>query len=420
MRILACSIDFRPQEGGISTFASEVVQALEKQDDEVIVVAPKTEGQEEFDRNCSTEIIRTDFAFGRMEKGLRDLFQELRNLYVSFRLFRRVIRERKIDCILCFHWRIFGPVSLVLSRLTGVKFFLVGHGMELAPYRHRAVRRRPRSRALKNLLANVIMELEAAVRRVTFRGADKVFSVSNFTTEMLENLGVNRGGITVTNCGVRTEEFNPYRGHNGILAKHGIEGKRVVLSLTRLIPRKGLDYSIRAFPEVLKSVEDAVYLIAGQGTYENELRQIADEENLNGNVIFAGYVPDSELPDYYNACDVFLLPCRERPGGDVEGFGIVFLEANACQKPVIGGRSGGAAEAVDDQYSGILVNPKSEMEISRAVVRLLTDSKLSHELGFQGRARVLERFTWDSVAARFHEGMNDAVRANGNGRTLHF
>jgi phosphatidylinositol alpha-1,6-mannosyltransferase len=126
-------------------------------------------------------------------------------------------------------------------------------------------------------------------------------------------------------------------------------------------------------------------------------------------VIFAGYVSDEELVDYYNACDVFLLPCREIPGGDVEGFGIVFLEANACVKPVVAGRSGGVVEAVDDQCTGILVDPKSEEEISQAVIRLLTDPDLCQNLGQQGRARVLERFTWDAVGMRFHCCMSEAM-----------
>ena len=406
MRVLVCSIDFQPREGGISTFAYEVSQSLKKQGNEVVVLAPQTEGQEAFDKTCPLEIVRTDFQVIALKKDISGLRHEAHCLRSSLRLMRRIIKERKIDSILCFHWRIFGPIGLLISKFSRVKFFLVGHGLELAPYRDRPVKGQPWNIALSNLLHNAVLKAEFFVRGANFRGAKAVFVPSEFTKKMILDLGVKDERIFVTNCGVDIQKFNPDRGCNGVRSGYGIEGKKVILSLGRLIRRKGVDMALQAMPRVLESVEDAVYLIVGQGEYERQLRRIAAKQKLNGQVIFAGYVPDYRIPDFYNACDLFLMPARECPGGDVEGFGIVFLEANACGKPVIGGRSGGVTEAVVDETSGLLVDPRSKDELSGAIIRLLTDKNLSKELGSRGRQRVVDNFTWDAVARRFHENMS--------------
>ena len=153
--------------------------------------------------------------------------------------------------------------------------------------------------------------------------------------------------------------------------------------------------------------EDVIYLIVGRGREEARLRELASELGLEDRVAFAGYVPDGDLPRYYRVCDLFVMPNRVTQGtaleGDIEGFGISFLEANACGKPVIGGRSGGAIEAVEEGVVGVLVDPESEEEIAAAIGTLLEDRSLARRLGENGRRRVEDAFDWRYLARQVEE-----------------
>ncbi len=162
--------------------------------------------------------------------------------------------------------------------------------------------------------------------------------------------------------------------------------RAVVLSVARLVPRKGIDVAIRAMKGV-----DAEYVVLGDGEDRGRLERIAREEDVN--VRFLGAVSDEEKEEWLRRADLFLLPVRDE-GDDVEGFGIVFLEAAAHSVPVIAGRSGGAVEAVDDKKTGILVDPKSVEEVRSAIVGLLNDAKRRKEMGEAGREWV-KRFSWE-------------------------
>jgi phosphatidylinositol alpha-1,6-mannosyltransferase len=124
-------------------------------------------------------------------------------------------------------------------------------------------------------------------------------------------------------------------------------------------------------------------------------------------VIFVGYVHDDQLPKYYNLCDIFVLPNRvtvkSALKGDYEGFGIVFLEASACGKPVIGGRSGGVTDAILDGLTGYLVDPLSSEDIASVIKRLIDDHALREKMGDAGRDWVVKNFDWKVLMKRFEE-----------------
>jgi phosphatidylinositol alpha-1,6-mannosyltransferase len=146
------------------------------------------------------------------------------------------------------------------------------------------------------------------------------------------------------------------------------------------------------------------YLIVGAGPYRNELESLAAATGVRDNVVFAGMIPHKELPDVYALSDVFVMPSREQLDDcDVEGFGLVFLEASSCGKPVVGGRSGGVPEAVEDGVTGLLVNPHEPEEIAGTLARLLTDSELAKRLGQEGRGRVVRDFDSARVGDRVHQ-----------------
>ena len=188
-----------------------------------------------------------------------------------------------------------------------------------------------------------------------------------------------------------------------------------MLTVGRLVGRKNIEGVLRALPRVTEMVPNLLYLIAGDGKDRERLEVASAQMGLSPFVRFLGYVPDGLLPALYCASDVFLMPSLERKNSqDYEGFGIVFSEANACGKPVIGGRSGGMADAVIDGETGLLVDPHSVDEIAAAIIRLLTDQELAHRLGENGRRRVERELSWERVAERLagflHGVMQDTAR----------
>jgi phosphatidylinositol alpha-1,6-mannosyltransferase len=167
-------------------------------------------------------------------------------------------------------------------------------------------------------------------------------------------------------------------------------------------------------PRILEDVPEAALLIVGDGPESTRLRELAASLGLDAEVHWAGSIAHREMPGYLHAGDVFAMPNRRMPDGDIEGFGLVFLEANACGKPVIGGRSGGAVDAIADGESGYLVDPESPDEVADRAIGLLRQPDLARRMGETGRRRVLDRFTWPHTGralARAIEMAGGAVAA---------
>ncbi|KAB1987991.1 glycosyltransferase family 4 protein [Streptomyces triticiradicis] len=204
--------------------------------------------------------------------------------------------------------------------------------------------------------------------------------------------------------GVDERTFRPGSGGDEVRARLGLTDRPVVVCVSRLVPRKGQDTLVLAMPRILAKEPDAVLLIVGGGPYEKDLRTLAAETGVAGSVRFTGAVPWSELPAHYGAGDVFAMPCRTRRGGlDVEGLGIVYLEASATGLPVVAGDSGGAPDAVLDGETGWVVRGGSPEEAADRIVTLLGDPELRRRMGERGRAWVEEKWRWDLLAERLRE-----------------
>ncbi|MFH9659916.1 glycosyltransferase family 4 protein [Streptomyces sp. NPDC017248] len=199
--------------------------------------------------------------------------------------------------------------------------------------------------------------------------------------------------------GVDEKTFHPASGGAEVRARLGLTQRPVVVCVSRLVPRKGQDTLIRALPRILAAEPDTVLLIVGGGPYERDLRRLARETGVAGSVRFTGAVPWSELPAHYGAGDVFAMPCRTRRGGlDVEGLGIVYLEASATGLPVVAGDSGGAPDAVLDGETGWVVRGGEPAEAADRIVALLADADLRRRMGERGRRWVEEKWRWDLLA----------------------
>ncbi|MFE9447774.1 glycosyltransferase family 4 protein [Streptomyces sp. NPDC006739] len=201
--------------------------------------------------------------------------------------------------------------------------------------------------------------------------------------------------------GVDEKVFHPGSGGEEVRARLGLSERPVVVCVSRLVPRKGQDTLIRAMPRILAAEPDAVLLIVGGGPYERGLRRLARETGVAASVRFTGSVPWSELPAHYGAGDVFAMPCRTRRGGlDVEGLGIVYLEASATGLPVVAGDSGGAPDAVLDGETGWVVRGGSPDEAADRIVVLLGDAELRRRMGERGREWVERKWRWDLLAEK--------------------
>jgi phosphatidylinositol alpha-1,6-mannosyltransferase len=201
--------------------------------------------------------------------------------------------------------------------------------------------------------------------------------------------------------------FRPDVDGAAVRTRHGLAGRPVIVCVSRLVPRKGQDTLIHALPAVQRQIQDVALLLVGHGSYREELETLASSLGVADAVVFAGGVPHAELPAHFAAGDVFAMPCRTRRGGmDVEGLGIVYLEASASGLPVIVGDSGGAPDAVRDGRTGYVVPGRDVSAVADRLVTVLRDHDLRARMGAAGRDWVERDWRWDTLADRLHGLLN--------------
>jgi phosphatidylinositol alpha-1,6-mannosyltransferase len=184
----------------------------------------------------------------------------------------------------------------------------------------------------------------------------------------------------------------------------GLSEKKVIVSVGRLVHRKGQDFLIESMPQILTQVPDAHLLLVGQGPYRAHLEKLVTKHSLQENVTFIGRIQYNDLPGYLCVGDIFAMPSRSRFGGlEVEGLGIVYLEASACGLPVIAGESGGAPDAVIEGVTGFVVDGTSTEQIANRAIQLLRDEKLRRGMGSAGRAWIEKEWRWQIWASKFSE-----------------
>jgi phosphatidylinositol alpha-1,6-mannosyltransferase len=209
--------------------------------------------------------------------------------------------------------------------------------------------------------------------------------------------------------GVDVKVFCEGSGGAEVRARHGLSGRPVAVCVSRLVPRKGQDMLIRVWPAVCRAVPEAALLLVGGGSYRAELERLATSCEVGDSVVFTGNVPWSELPAHYDAGDVFAMPCRTRRHGlDVEGLGIVYLEASATGLPVVAGDSGGAPDAVLDGETGLVVDGRSAPQLAEALIGLLADPERARAMGEKGRSWIEREWTWERQAARLDRLLSPA------------
>jgi phosphatidylinositol alpha-1,6-mannosyltransferase len=240
------------------------------------------------------------------------------------------------------------------------------------------------------------------LRRIA-RAADVVTYLGEYTRSRLARVVDGLTTLEQLAPGVDTDAFSTTVDGAPVRTRHGLTERPVIVCVSRLVPRKGQDTLIRALPLVRRRVPDATLLLVGGGPYRSTLEVLARSLGVADHVVFTGSVPWAQLPAHYAAGDVFAMPCRTRRGGlDVEGLGIVYLEASATGLPVVGGDSGGAPDAVREGETGFVVPGRDLPALVDRLVTVLTDASLARRFGGSGRAWVEEQWGWSSQAQRLH------------------
>ena len=247
-----------------------------------------------------------------------------------------------------------------------------------------------------------MLPVARSVLRRIGESTDVVTFVSRYTRSRFAPAFGPAASLEYLPPGVDTDRFRPDpAGRAELRDRYRLGERPTVVCLSRLVPRKGQDALIKALPSIRRRVDGAALVIVGGGPYLETLRGLAHDCGVADDVTFTGAVPGDELPVHHALADVFAMPCRTRGGGmDVEGLGIVFLEASATGVPVVAGDSGGAPEAVQHNKTGLVINGGSVDEVAESVTELLIDRDRAAEMGAAGRQWVTSQWRWDTLAAR--------------------
>jgi len=364
-RTLIVTNDFPPRQGGIQSFVHAVATRLPA--GTVTVYAPAWEGAAQFDAEQPFPVVRHPTSL-------------MLPVPAVWRRAAAIACEHGCDTALFGAAAPLGLITPALRRAGVTKVVAITHGHEAG---WAAL---PGARAMLRRIGD-------EVDVVTYLGEYfRVRLARALSPEAAERMVRLASGVDMAT-------FRPGAGGAAVRERLGLAGRPVVICVSRMVPRKGQDTLIRAWPQVLTQVSDAVLLLVGDGPYAPRLRRLAQQLGVSDSVVFTGPVPWPELPAYYDAADVFAMPCRTRRAGlDVEGLGIVYLEASATGLPVIGGDSGGAPDAILDGESGYVVHDGPGA--AARVIELLEDPGKAKAMGEKGLAWVDREWRWELTIAR--------------------
>jgi phosphatidylinositol alpha-1,6-mannosyltransferase len=365
VNLLLVTNDFPPRSGGIQQYCHNLVSRLPA--DRVVVYAPDWPGAAAFDAAQPFRVVRHP---GRTMLPVPDVLRRTVALAAEVR-----------PDVICFGAAF--PLGLLagrLTRATGVPCVGFTHGVEVA------VGRVPLVNLLQVRVAGQLHLLTA---------------VSRWSAARVRRAVRGRCPVALLPAGVDADTYHPAVDGRPVRERHGLDASPVCVCISRLVPRKGQDRLIQAWPLVVARVPEARLLLVGGGPYERRLRRLAAASPVADRIHLAGEVAWEDLPAHYAAGDVFAMPCRTRwLGLDLEALGVVFLEAAAAGLAVVAGRSGGSPETVVEGVTGTVVDGRRAGPVAAAVADLLADPPRARAMGAAGRRRVEQEFAWPAVVAR--------------------
>lgn len=278
-----------------------------------------------------------------------------------------------------------------LRKITGLPLLVFVHGDEVNQTEHRRVQPR--------------------LRNGIYRSADAIVAANSFAYERAVAICGTSERVSMITPGVDCIAFHPGPRPEWASREYHLDDSPVMITVARLVKKKGHETVLRSLPAILKLAPALKYLIVGGGPEESRLRTLTADLGLRECVRFVGDVPHRLLPDIYRAADVFCMVNEQDASGDIESFGMVFIEAGACGLPVIGGRSGGTAQSVLEGRTGLLCEPSDPDRLSQLLLGLLSNASLRRQMGEAGLQRARSEFGWDARARQLlevHQGIVDS------------
>jgi len=370
--------DFPPLLGGISNYLFNVYRQFDLQ--QMTLIAPQHPDAERFDSGQGYGVSR--FGAAVDVRGLRGAWQ----IWRMYREAEKLVKRNRKLVLHCGHVNA-AVAARKLKRHCGTPYLLWTHALEI----------------MDDWLGGSIV--------AAMLGAEFVVTNSEFTRAFVTSVGLPESRIVKIRPGADPDRFCPGLDCGELARRLGVASRPTLLTVSRIVKAnryKGHDVVLRALARVRLEIPDVAYVIAGEGDDVDYLERVACECGVRANVIFAGRASEEELPLLYNACDASILCSREdrgRRGILTEGFGIALVEASACGKPVIAGRSGGVPDAVREGVTGLLVDPGDSDAVAATIMKVLREPDLAKKLGANGREWVEKEMNWTRAADEFAAAM---------------
>ncbi len=367
--------DLGPRAGGIESFVLGLLERVDK--NSVVILTSSQSKSKDFDKELFEK-------FGAIV--IRD---RSKILLPTPRVARKAVKIMKEYQAKTIWFGAAAPLALLAKRLriagaTNIVALTHGHEVWWAKI---------------PIFRLAISKISADVDSLTYLG--------DFTKNAMLPVIADKSKLVKIAPGIDVDHFVPSEIDVKLIEKHKLQNRRVIVCVGRLVHRKGQDKLIEAMPQVLKEFPDAVLLLVGEGPIRSMLDKLIRHHGLEHHVIFTGRIKFEDLPKYIQLGEVFAMPSRDRFFGlEVEGLGIVYLEASACGVPVIVGKSGGAPDAVIQNQTGLIVDGTKPQEISDAICKLLADKELARQMGRQGREWVVENWRWQIWSEKFNTLLN--------------
>ncbi len=371
-KILCITNDFGPRAGGIETFVIGLIERLPK--NSVVVYTSSQPDSAVFDRAWMEN-------YGVLV--IRDKSKVLLPTPRVSKAVRKILRREPITTVFFGAAAPLGLLSHGLRRAGAERIVALTHGHEVWWAK--------------------VWPFSWAMRRIG-NGVDNLTYLGDFTRSQISRALTESAAIAMVKIapGIDTDHFAPHVDAQALRVELGFSEKKVIVSVGRLVHRKGQDTLVESMPQILSQIPDAHLLFIGEGPYKDYLVKRAVELKVSDAISFIGRIQYAELPRYICVGDIFAMPSRSRLAGlEVEGLGIVYLEASACGLAVVGGKSGGAPDAVLEGETGFAVDGTSVQAVADAVIDLLKNPERASQMGARGRQWIIDEWRWEIWAKKF-------------------
>lgn len=401
MKICMLATGYPRYSGDVSSaknYLRDLAEILVREGVEVHVIAPHAEGLKKedsingvfihrFQYLCPARFQSLAYNSGIPEKikTFKGKLQMIPFILAMLKELIYIVKKYDID-IINAHWAIPpGFVATITKRIHKKPVILKLYGAELFPI-------------FKN--ESLINKIAKRAISYSIHNANKVIANSIATSDTGKKIS-GRNDIEAIFEGIDIRVFSPNANASIIQEKYNLNKYHLILSTGRMVERKGFKYLLEAVPYVLEMYPNSKFFLGGEGPEKRNLISLVETLGIEDNVVFTGFIPDKDFPNYLKACDVFVLPSIVDSNGDTEGFGLVLVEAMGCGTPVVGSNVGGIPSIIKNGYNGFLVPEKSPKELADRIIELLSDEKLVKEFEENGLRTVREKFSWEHISKKY-------------------